>query len=150
MLTAFHVGQTHHLGIPITRDDLARYVALSGDTAPLHVDAEFAKAAGFDGVVVHGAYLMALVSRLVGTEFPGARSVLERADIAFRKPCYAPCDVTLAATVRQISEAVATIVLDIAITDDSGTVLASGKTWHRILDVGSLNDATDSNLPVTV
>lgn len=150
MLTAFHVGQTHHLGIPITRDDLARYVALSGDTAPLHVDAEFAKAAGFEGVVVHGAYLMALVSRLVGTEFPGARSVLERADIAFRKPCYAPCDVTLAATVRQISEAVATIVLDIAITDDSGTVLASGKTWHRILDVGSLNDATDSNLPVTV
>ncbi|WLB90237.1 MaoC/PaaZ C-terminal domain-containing protein [Bradyrhizobium japonicum] len=150
MLTAFHVGQTHHLGIPITRDDLARYVALSGDTAPLHVDAEFAKAASFDGVVVHGAYLMALVSRLVGTEFPGPRSVLERADIAFRKPCYAPCDVTLAATVRQVSEAVATIVLDIAITDDSGTVLASGKTWHRILDVGSLNDATDSDLPVTV
>ncbi|QOZ07230.1 MaoC/PaaZ C-terminal domain-containing protein [Bradyrhizobium sp. CCBAU 51765] len=150
MLTAFHVGQTHHLGIPITRDDLARYVALSGDTAPLHVDAEFAKAAGFDGVVVHGAYLMALVSRLVGTEFPGPRSVLERADIAFRKPCYAPCDVKLAATVRQISEAVATIVLDIAITDDSGTVLASGKTWHRILDVRSLNDATDNDLPVTV
>ncbi|WP_081494919.1 MaoC/PaaZ C-terminal domain-containing protein [Bradyrhizobium liaoningense] len=83
MLTAFHVGQTHHLGIPITRDDLARYVALSGDTAPLHVDAEFAKAAGFDGVVVHGAYLMALVSRLVGTEFPGPRSVLERAELPF-------------------------------------------------------------------
>lgn len=138
MLTAFHVGQTHHMGIPITRDDLARYVALSGDSAPLHVDAEFAKAAGFEGVVVHGAYLMALVSRLVGTEFPGTRSMLERADIAFRKPCYAPCDVTLAATVRQISEAVATIILDIAITDDKGTLLASGKTWHRILDAETL------------
>lgn len=138
MLTEFHVGQTHRLGVPITRDDLARYVALSGDNAPLHVDAEFAKAAGFEGVVVHGAYLMALVSRLVGTEFPGKGSVLERADIAFRKPCYAPCDVTLAATVRQISEAVASIVLDIAITDGKGTVLASGKTWHRILDAESL------------
>lgn len=126
------------MGIPITRDDLARYVALSGDSAPLHVDAEFAKAAGFEGVVVHGAYLMALVSRLVGTEFPGTRSMLERADIAFRKPCYAPCDVTLAATVRQISEAVATIILDIAITDDKGTLLASGKTWHRILDAETL------------
>lgn len=126
------------MGIPITRDDLARYVALSGDSAPLHVDAEFAKAAGFEGVVVHGAYLMALVSRLVGTEFPGTRSILERADIAFRKPCYAPCDVTLAATVRQISEAVATIILDIAITDDKGTLLASGKTWHRILDAETL------------
>lgn len=134
MLTAFHIGQTHRLAIAITLVDLARYVELSGDGAPLHVDAEFAKAAGFEGVVVHGAYLMALVSRLVGTEFPGAWSILERADMAFRKPCYAPCEVTVAATVRQISEAVATIVLDIVITDENGTVLASGKTWHRILD----------------
>jgi acyl dehydratase len=138
VLRTFHVGQTHRIGVPISRDDLARYVALSGDTAPLHVDAEFAKAAGFEGVVVHGAYLMALVSRLVGTEFPGARSILERADMAFRKPCYAPCEVTLAATVRQVSEAVATIVLDIAISDDGGAILASGKTWHRILDAESL------------
>jgi hypothetical protein len=58
--------------------------------------------------------------------------------MAFRKPCYAPCEVTLAATVRQVSEAVATIVLDIAISDDGGAILASGKTWHRILDAESL------------
>ena len=46
MLTAFHIGQTRSLGIPISRDDLARYVELSGDRAPLHIDTEFAKAAG--------------------------------------------------------------------------------------------------------
>jgi acyl dehydratase len=108
---------------------------LSGDRAPLHTDTEFAKAAGFEGVVVHGAYLVALISRLVGMEFPGAKAVLERMDMAFRKPCYAPCEVKLAATVRQISEAVATIILDIVITNDEGAVLASGKTWHRILNV---------------
>ena len=134
MYMDFHIGQTHHLGVAISRDDLARYVELSGDRAPLHVNREFAKAAGFEGEVVHGAYLMALVSRLVGMEFPGARAVLERMDMAFRKPCYVPCEVTLAATVRQISEAVSTIVLDIAISDGQGAVLASGKTWHRVLD----------------
>jgi len=139
MLTAFHIGQTHRLGVPISRDDLIRYVELSGDSAPLHVDTEFAKAAGFEGVVVHGAYLTALVSRLVGMEFPGSRAVLERIDMAFRKPCYVPCEVTLAATVRQISEAVATIILDIAITDREGAVLASGKTWHRILGTEPLS-----------
>lgn len=134
MYMDFHIGQTHRLGVAISRDDLARYVELSGDRAPLHVNREFAKAAGFEGEVVHGAYLMALVSRLVGMEFPGARAVLERMDMAFRKPCYVPCEVTLAATVRQISEAVSTIVLDIAISDGQGAVLASGKTWHRVLD----------------
>jgi 3-hydroxybutyryl-CoA dehydratase len=139
MLAAFHIGQTHRLGVPISREDLARYVELSGDSAPLHVDKEFARAAGFEGEVVHGAYLMALVSRLVGMEFPGAKAVLERMDMAFRKPCYVPCEVTLAATVRQISEAVATVILDIAITDGEGAVLASGKTWHRILDTEPLS-----------
>ena len=134
MYMDFHIGQTHRLGVPISRDDLARYVELSGDRAPLHVNREFAKTAGFEGEVVHGAYLMALVSRLVGMELPGARAVLERMDMAFRKPCYVPCEVTLTATVRQISEAVSTIILDIAISDSQGAILASGKTWHRVLD----------------
>lgn len=129
----FREGQTHNMKVAISPDDLAKYVQVSGDSAPMHTDAEFAKAAGFAGVVVHGGYLVALVSRLVGMEFPGPNAVLERVDIAFRNPCYVPCEIQLAATVRQISEAVATIVLDIVISNSAGTVLASGKTWHRIL-----------------
>ena len=129
----FREGQTHSITVAISPSDVSQYVQLSGDSAPMHTDAEFAKAAGFAGVVVHGGYLIALVSRLVGMEFPGPKAVLERVDIAFRKPCYVPCEIQLAATVKQISEAVATIVLDIVISNSAGTVLASGKTWHRIL-----------------
>ena len=140
MIGIFREGETHSITVAITPNDLAQYVRLSGDSAPVHTDAEFAAAAGFAGVVVHGGYLMALVSRLVGMEFPGPRAVLERMDIAFRKPCYVPCEVRLAATVRQISEAVATIILDIVISNSAGTVLASGKTWHRILGGASLQD----------
>lgn len=134
MDSSLREGQTHSITVTIGPDDLARYVDVSGDRAPLHVDAEFAQAAGFSGVVVHGAYLMAMVSRLVGMEFPGPRAILERMDIAFRKPCYVPCELKLVATVRQISEAVATIILDIVISNSAGTVLASGKTWHKMLD----------------
>src|SRR6185437_13175013 len=95
--------------------------------------AAFAKAAGFEGTVVHGAFLMALVSRLMGMEFPGPQAVLERMDMAFRKPCYAPCRIRLTATVKQVSEAVATVMLEIVISAADGGVLASGKTWHRLL-----------------
>jgi 3-hydroxybutyryl-CoA dehydratase len=140
MIGVFREGQTHSIMVAISSNDLAQYVRLSGDGAPVHTDAEFAEAAGFAGVVVHGGYLMALVSRLVGMEFPGPKAVLERMDIAFRKPCYVPCEIRLAATVRQISEAVATIILDIVISNSTGTVLASGKTWHRILGGASLHD----------
>lgn len=133
MEVLFREGQTRSMTASIGPNDLAQYVLASGDGAPMHTDGEFARAAGFAGVVVHGGYLVALVSRLVGMEFPGPKAVLERVDIAFRKPCYVPCEIQLAATVRQVSEAVATIVLDIVISDRSGSVLASGKTWHKLL-----------------
>lgn len=137
MIGIFREGQTHSITVAVTPDDLAQYVRVSGDSAPVHTDVKFAEAAGFTGVVLHGGYLMALVSRLVGMEFPGPKAVLERMDIAFRNPCYVPCEIRLAATVRQISEAVASIIMDIVISNSSGTVLASGKTWHRILGVAS-------------
>ena len=140
MIGIFREGQTHSIRVAISPNDLAQYVQLSGDGAPVHTDAAFAQAAGFEGVLVHGGYLMALVSRLVGMEFPGPKAVLQRMDIAFRKPCYVPCEVRLAATVRQISEAVATIIMDVVISNSAGNVLASGKTWHRILNGESLDD----------
>jgi acyl dehydratase len=133
MLSSFHVNQQHSIEVTITPEDIVRFAELSGDFAPLHTDEAFAKAAGFEGPVVHGAYLAALISRLVGMEFPGSHAVLERIDLAFRKPCYAPCSVKLTAGVKQISEAVSTVMLEIAITEVGGAVLASGKTWHRIL-----------------
>jgi 3-hydroxybutyryl-CoA dehydratase len=133
MISSFHIGQSRGIEAAISVADVARFVALSGDAAPLHTNAAFAKAAGFEGPLVHGAYLVALVSRLVGMEFPGPGAMLERVDLAFRKPCYAPCEIKLMATVKQISEAVATVMLEIVVADARGPVLASGKTWHRIL-----------------
>ena len=138
MISSFQVGQSHKISAPINVGDVEHFVDLSGDAAPLHTDADFARKAGFEGPVVHGAFLIALVSRLVGMHFPGPNAVLERIDLSFRKPCYAPCEVELNASVRQISEAVATIVLDITISDASG-IIASGKSWHRILELESLS-----------
>lgn len=129
----FFIGQEHRITARITIDDVARFAALSGDQSPLHVDAVFAQDRGFDGPLVHGALLSAFVSQLVGVGLPGPDAVLERCDLAFRAPCYAPCDVELTARVRQISEAVRSLVLDVTIVDSNGQLLVTGKTWHRIL-----------------
>jgi 3-hydroxybutyryl-CoA dehydratase len=128
------VGQEHEITVRISEADVAAFAALSGDVAPLHSDVEFARRAGFSGTVVHGALLTSYVSRLVGMDLPGRFSVMERMDIAFRLPCYAPCDLYITGKVRQVSEAVASVVLDITMKDGSGRSVATGKTWHKILD----------------
>jgi 3-hydroxybutyryl-CoA dehydratase len=132
-ISDYQRDQCKTLVVSVPADAIERFVALSGDAAPLHTDAAFARKAGFKAPVVHGAYLTALVSRFVGMEFPGADAILQRMDIGFHSPCYAPADLTIKGTVAQVSEAVATIVLQINIQDADGGLIASGRTWHRIL-----------------
>lgn len=49
---------------PITSDVVAAFARASGDDNPLHRDLEAARAAGLDGVPVHGMLSMAYLGRL--------------------------------------------------------------------------------------
>ena len=50
---------------PVSRHVLALYCGGSGDHNPIHVDIDFARAAGFDDVFAHGMLSMAVLSRLL-------------------------------------------------------------------------------------
>ncbi len=66
-------------------DDFAR---LSGDVNPLHVNREYAIAAGFPGPVIFGMMTSSLYSRLVGVYIPGKYALLQGMDIHFHHPCF--------------------------------------------------------------
>ena len=66
--TAAHnpaVGEriVHKAYPPITRHTLALYCGASGDHNPMHVDLDFAKAAGFPDVFSHGMLVMAYLGQ---------------------------------------------------------------------------------------
>lgn len=46
----------------ITREQIKEYAELSGDFNPIHLNDEFARAAGLPSVIAHGMYSMALAS----------------------------------------------------------------------------------------
>jgi 3-hydroxybutyryl-CoA dehydratase len=135
-MQGFAVGQSHTITVAVTPEMVAAFAALSGDLAPLHTDAAFAKSHGFTGPVVHGALISALVSRLIGMHFPGPSALLERMELSFRAPCYAPDDLVITGRVRQISEAVASLVLDVTVVSSTGLTLATGRTAHRLMNEG--------------
>jgi len=117
------VGQRAAFEARVTASDLDRYIALSGDASPLHAERDFARARGFPGRVVHGAYLAALVSRLVGMHLPGRDALVQSMDLAFRAPLTVDAAVRVEGAVDQLSEAVRSAVMKVAITD-----LADGRT----------------------
>jgi len=48
----------------ITEQDIDRYAELTGERHPVHMDADFARAAGFRGRIAHGLFALALVEGL--------------------------------------------------------------------------------------
>ena len=58
---------------PITRHKLALYCGASGDHNPIHVDTDFAKAAGFPDVFAHGMLVMACLGQAITDAVPPTR-----------------------------------------------------------------------------
>lgn len=72
----------------LTRSMMEVFAQLSGDDNPLHTDSEFAKRAGFPGVVAHGMLISAFYSRLVGVYLPGRYSLLHGIEVELVKPAF--------------------------------------------------------------
>jgi acyl dehydratase len=130
----FQPGKSDTMTIPVSQAMSDAFRELCGDDAPLHVDENFARAHGFEGRVVHGALVVSLLSRVVGTRFPGPGSLWLKCDISFRNPCYAPSVLRFHGTVVQQSEATRAIVLTFDITDDRDRQIATAKTVHKVLE----------------
>ena len=58
---------------PISRYTLALYAGASGDHNPIHIDSDFAKAAGMPDVFAHGMLSMAYLGRMLTIWQPQAR-----------------------------------------------------------------------------
>lgn len=97
-------GLTDGLSFTVTARDMDAFRALSGDDNPLHSDADFARARGFEGPVVYGALMVAAISRLLGTRLPGPGCVWHSLKIDFRNPLYVGQPATLKGVVRYCND----------------------------------------------
>src|ERR1700741_1374641 len=74
----------------IAEEDVLSFARLSGDSNPLHVDAEYARQSNFEGRIVHGAFQVGLASALLGMHLPGQNVLLGSINSRFPAPLYYP------------------------------------------------------------
>ncbi len=120
------VGQEIVESYVFSPEDLTRFGALANDHAPVHRDADFARAHGYDDCLVYGFLVAARFSGLLGEQLPGPNTVLHSAKWQMVKPAYAGRPLTYRVAVKQIARAVRAVVLDLAVTDEDGEVLLRG------------------------
>jgi acyl dehydratase len=80
-----------------------RYAAASGDANPIHLDDDFARAAGLPGVILHGLYTMAQVARATTAVAGGDPRRLRRLTVQFRAPGLPGQELTVSGRVTEQS-----------------------------------------------
>ncbi len=109
----------------VTAQQIQQFAELSGDFNPLHTDEAFARGKGFEGVVVHGALMVAKVSQLIGMRLPGRDSIWASVSLDFRKPLYVDQAAQVEGVVTDVSESTGMIGLKLTVRA-AGKVLAKG------------------------
>ncbi len=111
------VGQSARLMRTLTVEDIQAFAAVSGDTNPAHLDPEYANDTLFHGVIAHGMWGGALISALLGTEFPGPGTIYLQQDLHFTKPVRIGDTLTVTVTVTAKDDAKKRVDLDCLVSN---------------------------------
>lgn len=120
------IGQTARLTRTLSGDDILAFAAVSGDDNPAHVDADYADHTLFHGVIAHGMWGAALISRLLGTVMPGPGTVYLAQTLQFRKPVRIGDELRVTARVSAKDDLTHHVELDCEIKNQTGAVVLSG------------------------
>ena len=80
------VGQTASFGKTITEADIVLFAAVTGDTNPMHLNAEYAKDTIFRERIAHGMLAAGLITKVLGTQMPGPGTIYLSQTLKFRAP----------------------------------------------------------------
>ena len=101
--------------------DVEAFARLSGDDNPIHLDDVAARAAGFDGPIVHGALVLGLVSRLLGTRVPGPGTIYLGQEVRFSRPVYPGVPVAAHVEVTAVRDDKPVVTLRTWVEADTGS-----------------------------
>ncbi|HEX7422143.1 MAG TPA: MaoC family dehydratase, partial [Thermoanaerobaculia bacterium] len=82
--------------------DVRRFVEITGDVNPLHVDDAFASGTQFGRRVLHGMLTASIFSTMVGMLLPGTGAIYRSQTLRFLRPVHVGDTVTAHFVVRSI------------------------------------------------
>ncbi|MDD2881884.1 MAG: bifunctional enoyl-CoA hydratase/phosphate acetyltransferase [Rhodoferax sp.] len=120
------IGQSARLLRTLSVEDITAFAAVSGDTNPAHLNSEYANDTLFHGVIAHGMWSGALISALLGTQFPGPGTIYQDQALHFVKPVRVGDTLTVTVTVTAKNAADNSLELDCQVINQRGEHVLNG------------------------
>lgn len=127
-------GDTASLVKNITAADIRKFVELTGDDNPLHVDAEYANHTPFKEIVVHGMLGASFISTVIGTKLPGPGALWVSQSFEFNLPIRLGDTLTVACTVARKHARDRLLELEMKITNQHGQPVLQGLGKVKLLE----------------
>ncbi len=80
------IGQTAELSRVVTEADIQSFAAVTGDTNPVHLDADYAAGTMFKSRIAHGMLSAGYISAVIGTQLPGPGAIYLSQTLKFKAP----------------------------------------------------------------
>lgn len=135
-LTAFNdlkIGQKAFLKKTITESDLSHFIAITGDTNPLHVDQSFAEQTFFGQRIAHGMLSASLFSTLVGMHIPGTGAIFKSQTLEFLRPVFIGDSLCAWFEITAIDPEEERIEIKSWIENQDGKIVIEGQTIASLL-----------------
>lgn len=124
---ALAVGQAAELSRTITAKDVEGFAAITGDTNPVHLDEEVARASRFGGRIAHGMLSAGLISAVLGTRLPGPGAIYTGQTLRFTAPVRIGDTVTARVEVIELVPGKRRVRLSTTCTNQDGTLVLEGE-----------------------
>jgi len=120
------VGDDASISRTITEADIVAFADLTGDTNPIHLDADYAAKSMFGERIAHGMLVAGLISAVLGTQLPGPNSIYLGQDLKFTAPVKIGDTLTVKATVMEKRDDKRIIKLRTTATNQRGEMVVDG------------------------
>lgn len=135
-MDCYAVGDTADFAKTVSEYDVYGFAGIVGDFFGVHINEEYAKTTRFKTRIAQGALSVGFLATVMGymaAKAPNPGAVSYRYDITFTAPVYIGDTVTARLDLVEKEDERNTCIFTASVTNQDGTIVASGKTYLKVL-----------------
>lgn len=128
------VGLKESFTRTITAEMMQKFLEITADENPLHVDESFAESKGFPNRVVYGMLTASFISTLGGCYIPGKYCLIQGVEIKFAKPVFIGDELTVLGEISRVDLGLKYLEIKVTIRNHKNEKVLRGLLKAGVMD----------------